>query len=82
MNEIAKDALCDYRGYSSSREMTALERVSCGACAGFSYWVGTCPLDCVKSQMMMTRQSDRPRMFWLSTARAMYAEGGVARFYR
>eukprot|EP00518_Triparma_eleuthera_P019121 CAMPEP_0197547278 /NCGR_PEP_ID=MMETSP1320-20131121/1662_1 /TAXON_ID=91990 /ORGANISM="Bolidomonas sp., Strain RCC2347" /LENGTH=273 /DNA_ID=CAMNT_0043107023 /DNA_START=128 /DNA_END=946 /DNA_ORIENTATION=- len=61
VNEILKDRCVSFRGYGSVGEMRTWERVVCGGAAGFCYWVGTCPLDCVKSQMMMTRQSDVPR---------------------
>ncbi|GMH98742.1 hypothetical protein TrST_g13635 [Triparma strigata] len=80
VNEIMKDILIKKNGYKGEAELSILERLGCGACAGFSYWVGTCPLDCIKSQMMMMRQEQN--MTWLKTAKGMYREGGVGRFYQ
>ena len=38
------------------------ERIACGSCAGLAYWVGTCPLDCLKTSIM-----SRPYDKYLST---------------
>ena len=84
VNEIAKDNLMEFRGYSSESDLTFLERLACGACAGLSYWVTVCPLDCIKTQIMMTPLIDAraQNLTYINVVKNMYKEGGIARFYQ
>lgn len=84
VNEIAKDNLMEFRGYSSESDLNFADRLFCGACAGLSYWVTICPLDCIKTQIMMTPLVDfrAQQLTYVKVVKNMYAEGGVTRFYQ
>ena len=84
VNEIMKDIRIAQMGYKGEGDLKLIERLSCGAAAGFCYWVGTCPLDTIKSRMMMQRLEDQRSkgLTWSKTVRLMYKEGGVATFYQ
>lgn len=84
VNEILKDMRVEAMGYGSEKDLHLWERLVCGGTAGLCYWVGTCPLDTIKSKMMMTslkNQRDNG-LTWSRTVKVMWQEGGVARFYQ
>lgn len=78
VNEISKRQICKYYGKRET-ELTIPERVFCGAAAGLGYWLPTYPLDVIKGHMQGV--SYGARKSWMSTARSIYAEGGVRAFY-
>lgn len=84
VNEIMKDLRVAQMGYRGEGDLLLSERLACGSAAGFCYWVGTCPLDTIKSRMMMQRLEDQrgKGLTWRKTVRLMYKEGGIARFYQ
>ena len=55
-----------------------------GAAGGVSYWALTYPLDAVKSTIQADALEKQKRRYGgvVSTARAMWAEGGLRRFFR
>jgi solute carrier family 25 carnitine/acylcarnitine transporter 20/29 len=87
VNELGKAWICEYRGYADESHLVISERLAAGATAGLCYWVGTCPLDCVKSLIMSTPQSVLRRelphgRIWWGVVKKLYAEGGIPRFYK
>ena len=47
VNELAKRSIAQYEG-CEVHQLSLRDRLSAGAAAGLSYWVGTYPLDIVK----------------------------------
>jgi len=84
VNEITKDQVMLSRGYESEEQLAFMERLACGGVAGLSYWVSTCPLDCIKTQCMMLPLSEirSRKLTFGKIVRNMYKEGGVMRFYQ
>ena len=74
-----KETIASNREISVSN-LSMLDRLIAGGTAGLCYWVGTCPFDVVKSQMMINNL-DVSKFSWLQTVKWMYKEGGVNRFY-
>jgi len=54
-----------------------------GAGGGFAYWLFTYPIDSIKSSMIADNPIKSKRIYptIITTARKMWAEGGMARFF-
>jgi solute carrier family 25 carnitine/acylcarnitine transporter 20/29 len=65
-------------------ELGPAQLLLAGGCGGTAYWVSSFPFDTIKSAMQSDaiRPSERKYASWMDCARKLYAEGGVARFYR
>jgi len=65
------------------REMSALEVVPCGALAGIAFWVGSYPIDVVKSKLQADGFGDaaRYRSAWAATTDTWH-QGGMRGFWR
>ena len=65
-------------------QLTVAELLIAGSVGGLSYWVGTYPIDCVKSAIQADDIRKEHRRFggMADAARSMWAEGGVKRFFK
>jgi solute carrier family 25 carnitine/acylcarnitine transporter 20/29 len=72
------------RGGVRVSELGAGQLLVAGAVGGVSYWALTYPLDAVKSTIQADALVPQQRRYGgvVSTARAMWAEGGMRRFFR
>ena len=68
-------------GSRSRAELTHLEVIAAGSIAGVWYWALPFPIDTVKTVMQTEAVSTTPAGI-VSTARAIYARGGIRAFYR
>jgi hypothetical protein len=79
VNEITKRALAK-RAKKEVQQLNPIERFISGAAAGLSYWVGTFPLDAIKSRIQATSYDQRKG--WIETAKIIFKEGGFQGFAR
>ena len=79
VNEMMKEQIAASKQIKLA-DLSLPDRLIAGATAGLCYWVGTCPLDVIKSQMMVHRYANYKQNWW-QTVKIMYKEGGLARFY-
>eukprot|EP00873_Tetraselmis_striata_P021648 jgi/Tetstr1/441912/TSEL_030120.t1 len=76
--ELAKANNC------SVAELPLSTVAAAGGFGGLLYWIGVFPIDVIKSAMMTDSIVKGERQFptMLSTAKQLWAEGGLGRFYR
>ena len=81
--EVARRALAARRGVGVESLSTG-EVLLAGASGGFAYWLGTYPIDCIKSAMQADaiERSERRYRGMAETARGMWKEGGAGRFFK
>lgn len=81
--EVLKRAAAGHYGCATT-ELPSPVIIASAGLGGFSYWAVIFPVDCIKSAMqtdsIIKGQRKYPNM--LATAKALWAEGGVGRFYR
>mgnify|MGYP000297515155 CR=1 FL=1 len=79
VNEVMKENVASARGVDV-HDLRMPDRLIAGGIAGLCYWVGTCPFDVVKSQMMIN-SLEVSTLSWGQTVKVLYLEGGISRFY-
>lgn len=81
--EVMKRELAKARGCSVP-ELPLGTVAAAGGFGGLLYWVGVFPIDVIKSAMMTDTIVKGERQFptMMSTAKKLWAEGGLGRFYR
>ena len=68
----------------SVEQLTAAELLIAGSIGGLSYWIGTFPIDAIKSTIQADNVEKSKRRYSgvVDAARGMWAEGGVGRFFK
>lgn len=68
----------------SNADLPAWTVLSSAALGGIAYWLAIFPVDCIKSAMQTDSivPSERKYRSIVSTAGALWREGGIRRFYR
>jgi len=81
--EVLKRRAADLGG-CQVKDLSALAVMGSGATAGVLYWLAIYPVDVVKSAMMTDSiiPSERSYPNMMETAKKLWAEGGVPRFFR
>jgi solute carrier family 25 carnitine/acylcarnitine transporter 20/29 len=76
-NELVKRFFAQRDGIPVS-EVSIGQNMIAGGCAGLCYWVGTFPLDVVKSRMQSA--DIQKNVSWLGTVHHVYRSGGLRAF--
>ena len=81
--EVLKQRAASYYG-CAPKDLPAPVVMAAGGTGGILYWLAIFPVDVVKSAMMTDSIDPAARKFPSipATARALWAEGGLPRFYR
>lgn len=81
--EIIKHRASDHLGVAQSA-LPAGVVLGAGGTAGVLYWLAIFPVDVIKSAIMTDSIDPKHRKYpnMISTAKSLWAEGGVSRFYR
>eukprot|EP01033_Poteriospumella_lacustris_P000577 gene577-394_t len=77
VNELVKRFFANREGKDVS-EVSIAQNLIAGGCAGLCYWVGTFPLDVVKSRMQSA--DIHTKITWLGTVKYIYRTGGLRAF--
>lgn len=81
--EVMKRKVAEYRG-CDTKDLGAGTVLAAGGLGGIFYWLAIFPVDVVKSAMMVdaVEKSQRQYPTMISAAKKLWAEGGLARFYK
>ncbi|GLC36958.1 hypothetical protein PLESTB_000174200 [Pleodorina starrii] len=81
--EVFKQSLAAHYGCKPT-ELSAGAITACAGIAGITYWLVIFPVDCIKSAMQTDSivPSERKYKDVPTTARLLWAEGGVSRFFK
>jgi len=81
--EIMKKRAAEYQGIET-KDLSAPIIVGAGGLGGVFYWLAIYPVDVIKSAMMTDSIDPSKRLYpnMITTAKKLWAEGGVGRFYR
>jgi solute carrier family 25 carnitine/acylcarnitine transporter 20/29 len=81
--EVMKQKIASYKG-CEVKDLSAPVVVGAGGFGGILYWLAIYPVDVIKSAMMTDSiiPAERKYPTMLSSAKKLWAEGGLSRFYR
>lgn len=81
--EIMKQRAAKYMG-CETKDLPAPVIIGAGGMGGVFYWLAIYPVDVIKSAMMTDSIDPAQRKYptMLTSAKKLWAEGGVSRFYR